>query len=44
MESDEQRGGQEDMQQGGKADDMIRGDTRQEGGKKEGMRDERGMC
>lgn len=32
MELDEQRGGQEGRQQGGRADDMMRGDTGREGG------------
>lgn len=43
MELDEQRGGQEGRQQGGQTDDMMRGDTGR-GEKKEGMRDERGVC
>lgn len=45
MELDEQRGGQEGRQQGGQTDDMMRGDTgRGRGEKKEGTRDERGVC
>lgn len=45
LELDEQRGGQEGRQQGGQTDDMMRGDTRREGGgiKRRDERREGGM-